>query len=90
MAHHLFDADVARFKAAGLQAEYFWWPDETDEQFIELLKQKKQTPGSQHRTYMGLTTDGLVTMWHCLFSADGVYLFGFNNSFPCPPRCGGG
>lgn len=87
MAHHLFDADIARYKAAGLQAAYVWWPDEMDAEFEELLKAKKQNPGSQIRAYRGLREDGRATLWFCLFGMDGAYITGFNNSWPCPPFC---
>lgn len=93
MSYQQFHADVERYKASGLTLEglnYFWWPDETDTEFRDLLKAKKKNAGSQIRTYIGLREAGEVgdlTLWMCLFSAMGEYITGFDNSFPCPPRC---
>ena len=92
MSYQQFHADVARFQASEQSVDevnYFWWPDETDDQFRELLKEKKKNEGSQIRTYVGLREGegGLLTLWMCLFGSDGSYITGFDNSWPCPPLC---
>lgn len=36
----------------------------------------------------GIDNQGYEVLWLCTETPDGAYGAGFDNSFPCPPRCG--
>ena len=87
MAWTMYDS-VAAYKQAGLKADYHWWPsDDFFAAMKDLEKDAKLHKGSTVRAYLGLTEDGKSTMWICVFNAAGHQVAGFDNSFPCPPRC---
>jgi len=67
---------------------YHWWAPDVSRELADYLdKTLKKHPGSHVRVYQGLSPEGLSVLWHTV-ETDGVIHGGFNESFPCPPRCG--
>ena|SRR5687768_4450892 len=68
-----------------------WTPAESLEGASYLRTTLHQNPGARMRAYLGLIDDQgeeLVTLWLVVVDEGGAILGGFNESFPCPPRCG--
>jgi hypothetical protein len=87
-----FHLSVAAYEAlpAGERPEwnYHWWTPEVSRALVDYLdKALKEYPDAQVRLYPGLSPEGLMVPWHTV-ETDGVIHGGFNESFPCPPRCG--
>lgn len=87
MSYERKRAAVQRYYDAGMRVEYFWADASRNEDFEKLAKLAKQHEGSHYRFYPALTEEGQATLWVCLYDADGKYLDGFNDLWPCPPRC---
>jgi hypothetical protein len=88
--------DRRRYRAAGLEAQYFRWPREAFMEGMEaILEALKADESLEPRARFGLTEKGVVTLWHYTSrpekapkaSGYGEESEGFNIAVPCPPDC---
>jgi len=68
---------------------YHWWDAKASRLLNKYLTASlKKYPGSTVRAYVGMTEDGLAMLIHAVADKEGTIVGWFNESFPCPPRCG--
>jgi hypothetical protein len=67
--------------------EQVWDADAVLPDFAKLTAEMSAHPGGKVLAQRALNNEGFEVLWICHEFADGTYGYGFNISFPCPPRC---